>query len=181
MGNRITAGTEYQQIRAQHPTLLRKLACDLEKIPPSDLSCRKVIDVTYQSELFQVFKNTSLAMCDVWNESFAREMANDASKLMDVAYITSDEGRLLLFCMLSCIGFAEIDSKISDVDASEVKNGILKFIYVHPMNVRPSGQSFTEVTVSNLSHSEKREVTARFVGAPTFAENNLPAEQLAAK
>jgi hypothetical protein len=110
-----------------------------------------VIAKTHESELFQVFSGVSRHTCDVWRESFARDMAQDASRLMDAAYIASDEGQLHLFCTLNCIGLAKIDSKVSDVDASEVKSDILKFIYIEPMNDSSGEKSFTEVTVTNLS------------------------------
>jgi hypothetical protein len=170
MGNFVCAGREYKALRKQHPTLVERLKTDLEGIPQKELSCRSVIAKTHESELFRVFTGVSEYTCDIWKERFARDMAHDASRLMDVAYIASDEGQLHLFCMLSCIGFIDMEAMVSDVSTAEVQSNTLKFICEYPSKVHSAKKTYKEVTVTNLSDLEKRETKARFVKAGKFSE-----------
>jgi hypothetical protein len=172
MGDLIIAGTEYRQIGTQHPTLLKKLACDLEKIRTKELSCRKVIDVTYQSDLFTVFKNTSLGVCDVWHESFAREMANDASKSMTIDEIKACPA---LYCLLRLMNATRFSMSVTDVDTVN-----LRCITTYDGQVSRCTAKHCELTV-NLDDVNDVKMLGKAADAPTFAENDLPAPQLAAK
>ncbi|MDR0595678.1 MAG: hypothetical protein LBF94_03245 [Puniceicoccales bacterium] len=169
-GCRLLASEECKAVCTQGTSLMAELKSDLEKIPQAELSCRRVINTTYKSEVFQVFTHISKYRydCDSWNESFAREMAHGVSKLMDVDYITASESNARLFCMLSCISFADIDATISDIDTTEISSDILRFIYVNPHRARPGEKSYSEVTITNLSDPENRTTSAKFVKTPTF-------------
>jgi hypothetical protein len=161
-----SAHEEYWAVRDQHPILCSNLKNDLEKIPQTELSCRRVIDATYQSDFFMVFSKFSKYFKPKFNsESFARSMAHGASKLMDIAYITENEAHLHLFCTLSCISFANIDAKVSRVDTARISEGIIRFFYKEPKSIR---EFFREVTVTNLENLENREVTTKFIPASTF-------------
>jgi hypothetical protein len=175
MGRLVCAGCEYGALSGQHPILIEKLRNDLAKIPQGELSCRKVLDATYKSEIFDVFKNISKHFDPKYrNESFARNMAHDASKLTDIPYITESEAHMYLFCMLSCIGFIDMEAKISDVDKEALPDE-LKFICIHPHRARPGQTIYREITVTNFGDPENRKVTSRFVKSPTFkpAEANV--------
>ncbi len=162
MGRLALAGFEYGAICSQYPELLKGLGNDLKRLPTGELSCRDVVDKTYESELFQVFARTSKYRDELWNEGFAREMAHDASKLMDMQQIRCNPE---LFCWLSCISFADLNAKITDIDMAKLPSEIIKFIYIDSPRYR-------EVTVTNLANPENRKVTSKFVKSPTFAENN---------
>jgi hypothetical protein len=103
-------------------------------------------------------------------------MAHDASKLMDIPYITESEAHTYLFCTLSCISFADIDAKVSAVDGTKISDGTIVFFYREPRASTRSREPFREVTVTNLGDPENRKVTSRFVESPTFkpAEANVP-------
>jgi hypothetical protein len=167
---RILAGDECRAVCTQEPSLIAGLKSDLEKIPQTELSCRSVINTAYKSEIFQVFTHISKYTydCDSWNESFAREMARGVSTLMDIDYITASESNARLFCMLSCISFADVDATISDIDTTKISSDILRFIYVNPHRGRPGQNLYREVTVTNLSDPQNRKVSSKFVEAPTF-------------
>jgi hypothetical protein len=159
------ARSECKAICTQGRDLVVELKNDLEKIPQTELSCRSVINITYKSEIFQVFTHISkYNMEEYWNEDFAQEMAHEVSKSMDVDYITASESNTRLFCMLSCIPFAAIDVTISDIDMTKISSDILRFIYTDPN----SGWPGREVVITNLSDPENRTTSAKFVNAPTF-------------
>jgi hypothetical protein len=172
---RILAGNECRIVCTQEPSLMAGLKHDLEKIPQTELSCRSVINTTYQSEVFQVFTHISKYTydCDSWNESFAQEMAHGVSALMDVDYITANKSSVRLFCMLSCIRFADRDAMISDIDMTTISSDILKYIYVNPHRALPGEKVYREVTVTNLSDQENRTTSSKFVGAPVFEKDEI--------
>jgi hypothetical protein len=147
---------------------------DLEKISQTELSCRNVINTAYKSEVFQIFTHISkYNEEEYWNESFAREMAHDVSKLIDIDYITASEFNTRLFCMLSCTSFADADATISDIDTTKISSDILRFIYVSPHRGRPGQNLYREVTVINLSDPQNRKVSSKFVKAPSFETDEV--------
>jgi hypothetical protein len=156
------ARCEYTAIAAQHTIIVERLKIDLEGIPQRELSCHSVIAKTQQSELFRVFTETSEYTCDIWKERFARDMAQDASEAMDIAYVLSSEACLHLFCMLSCMGFIDIEAIISDVGLVDAKGDALKFICEYSDKIYPNEKTYEEVIVINLSDPGKRETKTRF-------------------
>jgi hypothetical protein len=171
LGCNILASEECEAVCTQGMSLMAALKNDFEKISQTELSYRSVINTTYKSEVFQVFTHISKYMYDFdsWNEIFARKMAYEVSKLMDVDYITASESNTRLFCMLSCIPFAATGVTISDVDTTKISSDILRFISTDPN----SGWHGREVTVTNLSDPENRTTSAKFVTTPTFETDEV--------
>jgi hypothetical protein len=173
---------ERQVFCEEHPELIHRLKNGLEKIPQTELSCQRVVGVASESELSRTFACVSKYYKPEFNNrQFARKMAHDVSKLMDIDYITANEFNVHLFCMLSCILFADIDATISDIDTTKISSDILRFIYVSPHRGRPGQKLYIAVTVVNLSDLQTRKVLpSKFVKAPTFETNEIKFnEQLA--
>jgi hypothetical protein len=153
----ILANDECRAVCTQVPSLMAGLKSDLEKIPQTELSCRKALDTTYKSEAFQVFTHISkyTHICDSCCETCARVMAHNVSTLMDIDYITASESNVRLFCMLSCISFADRSAIISDIDVTTTSSDILRFIYT-------ADDEFREVTISTFSSPKNRKVSSEF-------------------
>jgi hypothetical protein len=111
-GCHIAAGKELMAVCTQAPSLMSGLKSDFERISQTELSCRKRLDITYESEAFQVFAHVSRYSykSGCWNERFAREMAR---------HVKGSEFSARKFGMLSCVSFADVDANISDIDTTK--------------------------------------------------------------